>query len=317
MDNNPIQYRYNTTILVVTMVIILIVILLIAYNVNIPITLDTDSADIVIVGGTSACILAYRLSQRFPLKSIIILERGRNRRNDPIVYNIANAATAGYTEPYSKVLPTDSPGVVASVANINGGGSSINYALAVRGSPDFYNRKWREQLKLSYDDLVNDYFPRIESYHPINETLSSVRFTSGKVDIAQLPVNVNIWSRILPLIGAMFTEGFQVVGQALEILNNNGPLRASDSFSNNVVEAISNSKRVPVVDDYNAEVVNCVAIFPQIFIHNRVGIRQSTDVAYLPRSVIAFDHNGNGRGGYQGNVQFVPNATVHTLVVMS
>ncbi|CAH6419674.1 Glucose-Methanol-Choline (GMC) oxidoreductase [uncultured virus] len=303
---------YITGALIIISILIIIAIIFLSYRVHVPIPLDTETADIVIIGGgTSACIAAYRLSQRFPRKSIIILERGRDRRNDPIVYNIANAAIAGYAEPYSEVLPTNLPNVGVSVAKMNGGGSSHNFALVVRGSPDFYNDKWREQLHLSYDDLVNQYFPLIEAYYPITSNDSTedshVRFTSGKVHMTQLPVSISIGPRILPIIGAGFNQGFQVWGQALEILNNHGPLRASDSFSDAVVQAITTTKNVPIVPDYNTEVVNCTCTTSQLFVDNIIGIRQSTDVAYLPRDVIIFDVEGHGR---HNNLQFVPYANV-------
>lgn len=307
MDEYNIQY--NTALLAFMFILILIAIFFIVYNVNVPIPLDTENADIVIIGGgTSACIMAYRLSQRYPSKSIIILERGKDRRTDPIVYNIANGTTVGYTAPYSELLPTDFPNITASVAYLNGGGSSHNLALVVRGSPDFYNKQWREQLGLSYNDLVNEYFPLIEDYEPADSSnTSSLRFTSGKVKITQLPVSISIWPRIWPILVVFFNEGFGVLGQALEILNGHGPLRASDTFSNNITQTIAMMKNVPNTPDYNTDIVTCTANSPQIFIDNIIGIRQSTDVAYLPHSVITFDKNGNGR---RGNLQFVPNAVV-------
>ena len=299
------------------LIILIILIILVSYWANITLPLDTRSADIVIVGGgTSACIVAYRLSQRYPEKSIIILERGKDRRNDPIVYNVANAAIAGYTPPYSEVLPTDFPNTVVSVASMNGGGSSHNFALSVRGSPNFYNERWSQVLELSYDDLVRDYFPLIEAYHPLNPNESSpTRFKTGKVIMTQLPLTVSISGRIIPLIGAVFREGLQVIGQSLEILANHGPLRASDDFSDHLTRIIARSKNVPIIPDYNTEVVTCAATTPEIFVHNVVGIRQSTDVSYLPRSVIIFDKQGHGKSSFTGEggksgIQFVPNATV-------
>ena len=241
---NEYNVQYNTALLVILFILILMAIFFIVYNVNIPIPLDTENADIVIVGGgTSACIIAARLVQRYPLKSIIILERGKNRRTDPMVYNIANGFTIGYNPPYSELLPTDFPNITASVAYMNGGGSSHNLSLVVRGSPDFYNKQWREQLGLSYDDLVNQYFPLIENYQPADSTnTSSLRFTSGKVQMTQLPVSISIGPRIWPIIVLVLNEGLGALGQAVEILNGHGPLRASDAFSNNITQTIANRK---------------------------------------------------------------------------
>jgi len=52
------------------LIVVAIIIIACQISTSIPIPLDTDEADIVIVGGgTSACIIAYRLAQKYPTKS--------------------------------------------------------------------------------------------------------------------------------------------------------------------------------------------------------------------------------------------------------
>ena len=125
----------------------------------------TDNADVIIVGeGTAGCVIARRLHERNRKLKIVILERGVDRRNDRNIYNIANAVTAGFFPPYSEVLPTDFPNTGSSFALMFGGASSHNFALTVRGSPEFYNSLWEPVLGLSFKELV-PIFKRIEKYN--------------------------------------------------------------------------------------------------------------------------------------------------------
>ena len=70
------------------------------------------------------------------------------------------------------------------------------------------------------------------------------------------------------------------------------------------MNAIAKTKEVPV---YNVEIKNCAATTPELFV-DTIGIRQSTDVAYLSLDVILFDKNGR-----KGNLQWVPNAKVTNI----
>jgi choline dehydrogenase-like flavoprotein len=295
---------YKTTIVILVIVLIFVAVMVVK---NIPVTLDTNSADLIIVGaGTAGCILARNMSQKYPKKKVIVLDRGVNRRGDPNVYNIKNMVVAGFTLPYSETLPTDfSPTITAAVSKMIGGGSSHNFALAVRGSPDFYEREWQPQLNLSYKDLLK-YFARIESYHPefsSDRKPSPLRFTSGPIQITPLPTSLNLAPRILPMIGKIFTDGPGILGKAYVVVTDSGPLRASDSFTLNAMKIMG----VPIVEDYNTDVITCVAASPQLFVDSVVGIRQSTDVKYLPSSFIRIDSESRGRNE---NLQLVPNATV-------
>ena len=272
--------------------------------------LDTSEADIIIVGGgTAGCIIARRLSERFPHKHILILDRGVDRRNDPIVYNIKNQVTAGYSLPYSETLPTGIPGVVAAQSLMIGGCSSHNFSLAVRGSPDIYNGEWKTQLGLSYNDLL-PYFARIESYQPATPSTSKLRFTTGRIQITPLPTKISLLPRLLPALKLAGEVGLSILVKGLKVITDTGPLRASDTLSNNIVQALNTTRGVPVVDDYNTDVVVCTSVSPQLFVDSRVGIRQSTDVTYLDGRYIYIDQESRGKNR---NLQLSPNSTVTNI----
>jgi choline dehydrogenase-like flavoprotein len=307
------ERRRRARIVLIIIVVVIIVIMGIISSINKPIHLDHRSGDVIIVGGgTAGCILARRLSLKYPHKKIVVLDRGVNRSMDPIVYNIKNMLTAGFSQPYSEVLATDFPGVTASVSKMFGGGSSHNFALVVRGSPDYYNKSWKEQLGIDYNGLLT-YFERIEAYHPefsSNAPISPLRFTNGLIQMTPLPVSLNLAPRIRPL----FWRGVQdpsILGKALRVITDAGPLRASDTFSNNVIAVINNATTVPIVDDYNTDVVTCITTTPQLFVDSVVGVRQSTDVKYLDKRMIRIDSASRGRSyGSHGNLQIVPSARV-------
>ena len=237
-------------------------------------------ADIVIVGGgTAGFVVARRLSERFPHKKILVLERGENNTNNPIIYNPKNGPYAAYHAPFSQVLTTNFPNVQISLASTYGGGSSHNYSLAVKGSPDFYNNKWGPVLGLSYDQL-QPYFAKVDSM----------------MQITPLPTSIDVKSKILPVL----TQGPGTAIKAASIFLNKGALRAGDAFSDVVVQSIASTKNIPIVDNYNGHFEVCVSKTPQVFISGSTGIRQETFNTYLPA-----DYRAKAK-----NLVIVPNATV-------
>lgn len=280
---------------VILLGVVILIVLLIWWLVRPqPIALEVDRADLIIVGaGSAGCILARRLSERFPQLQIVVLEQGTNQRDDPHVYNLSLAPQISSRPPYSQVLQLDFPGASGSVGTMYGGSSSHNYGLMVKGSPDFYNGAWRQQLGLSYEQLA-PYFARVDRM----------------VGITPLPVSVNLASRIGPALSEAFQEGPGILWKGLQVLTHLGPLRASDSFSRAVTQAIHRSKGVPIVQDYNGPVGACTSETPQMSIDPAVGIRQSTDVTYLPSSYITIDSEGRGRNR---NLQLVPHAQVERI----
>lgn len=252
-----------------------------------------NEADVVIVGaGTSGCAFARRLHEKHPLWKILVLDRGVDRRNDRFVYNIGKAGQTAYTEPYSEVITTDQDNVVASVAKMYGGGSSHSFALAVRGSDEFYKTHWLPMLDMSTNKL-EEYMRRVESYSGTSEEPES-RGVSGPVLISQLPSSVNILSRILPVIYRIATGGITVLLQALTIYTSSvGQLRGSGPFIDAFTESISRGKKVPIVEDYNTGIGACVSGIPQLFSDPTIGIRSSSNTAYIPTTLLSSSSGSN------------------------
>lgn len=269
-------------------------------------------ADIIIIGlGTAGSIVARRLSEGLPNHKIIVLERGRNERHNQVVYNDANGIVAAYNEPFSVVLPSDNANVQVSTASMYGGGSSHNFGLAVRGSPQYYNGLWKQILGLSYEDTI-PYFKKVEAYQGKSEA-PFLRGTRGKIHVYQLPLQLDTTKMIWPLIKKAFSKGgggFGTLSKSFNTFTNMGPLRASDNFSNSMMRSIVSLASVPIVEDYNTEVIACTASTSQLFIDPVTGLRSSTDVAYLPNTFIKMDKIGNGQNR---NLQLVPNAFVDRI----
>lgn len=310
------------------MIIIIIVTITIAafitliYTDTIPKKVDTSNADIVIIGaGTAGCILAKRLNNKHPKKRILILERGIDRHNDKNVYNIANAAIAGYELPYSEVIPTsDTPPSGISVGKMYGGGNSHNFASAVHGSPRFYEAEWGPVLNLTKYDFAR-YVKKIENYAGTSEN-KYARGRQGAILIEQFPVSVSVLPRIIPVIKRFVSlkavEGFRMIFRSLDIYFNSGALRAPDDFSNSITKSISESTTpiIPIVNDYNL-FENCTSISPQMFFDTVTGRRSSTDVDYTTPLSIVRDRNGDGVGGRNNNIHIKSGATVERVVILN
>ena len=296
---------------VILMIVILFLTIIFLFNyMNSPIKLNTGEADIVIIGlGTAGSIMARRLHDNLPNHKIIVLERGNNKRNDPNVYNTSKAALVAYNDKYSSLLKSDNSNVQVTIGSMYGGSSSHNFGLVVHGSPEYYNML-KQYIGLSYSDQIS-YFKRIEKYSGKSQN-KFLRGDNGNIQIYQLPTKLNVFNNILPLVGRFLSQnisqGINTISKSINVLQNMGPLRASDNFSNIMITAINKLKSVPVVEDYNAGINLCVSASQQLFIDNITGLRSSTDVAYLPMDYIMMDDIGNAK---KNNLQIVPNATVN------
>lgn len=253
--------------------------------------IDRECADIIIIGaGTAGSVLGRRLHERHPHLKILIMERGQDRHADPKVYNIAKALEIAYNEPYSETIPTKVSAALAelevkaevSVARLTGGASSHNLGLVVRGSPDFYNGVWQDQLKLSYKDLdrKGGVFDRI----------------ACQMEISELPIDVNVLTRIGPVFKKAYgkydaVEATRVLQRTATVAANAGPLRAGDDFSDVLLKTLKKTRpTVKIVDDYNSGVEACASKKPRLFVDGILGIRSSSDVAYLSPSYLLRHH---------------------------
>ena len=298
---------YNKIFLSVIIIIIVILCLGIILN-NLPLNLETSKADIIIIGlGTAGSIIARRLHDALPNYKIIVLEKGKNRRNDPVVYNSANAVEAAYNNNYSTLLNSDNPDVQITVGSMYGGSSSHNFGLCVHGSSSFYIQNWLKYLNMTEYKFAS-YINKIESYMGKTEN-TNMRGSTGFLKVSQMPEKINVASRILPLLNKTFFEGFNLLYKSANVYFNAGPLRASDNFCKNVNNAIKKLKIVPIVEDYNIFNTSTCST-QQLFIDGVSGLRSSLDVAYLPNDYIFIDHLGKAKTG-NGNLQIVPNARVN------
>ena len=307
----------NMLIIIIIIIILILVlsIIFIYFNQNQVVKIDTSDADIIIIGlGTAGSIIARRLHDLLPNVKILVLERGQNRSNDPNVYNPENGGIAAYSSPYSQLLKSDNLNVQVTVGTMFGGSSCHNFALTVHGSPEYYNGDWYRQLGLNYNMMI-PYIKRVENYRGQSQS-PQFRGTSGKLKIYQLPQTLLVWNQILPLLKRAASEGIingiKTISQSFNTYRNIGPLRASDIFSDVMISSITSLKNIPVVEDYNANVGNCVSSTPQLFVDNVTGLRSSPNVEYLPSSLIKMDTIGNGKT-FNGNLQIKPNAIVNKI----
>jgi len=235
-------------------------------------------ADIVIVGsGPGGCVMARRLHDKYPHLSIVLLERGKDYRNDRNVYRSEAALSVAYSEPYSEVIPCDFPGVTCSAAKMVGGGSQHNFGLVVKGSTQFMSKEWIPTFGSSEAEfkLLRD---KIEA----------------RMDITPLPVSINLIARALPSLGALLSKGMEEIKQGIDVVSHIGPLRANDELSNWLSSSMShaNNPQARLVEDYNAGHsqsdkdgtggVNIVCHTPRLFVDKVLGIRAGVPRAYLP-----------------------------------
>jgi choline dehydrogenase-like flavoprotein len=279
------------TALAIIFVVILIIIILTIYTFFCWLAdrrlkfVNRECADIIIVGGgTAACVLGRRLHEAHPHLHILMMERGADRHADPKVFNVAKALEVAYSPPYSEVLQTKSSHELreaqltptVSVATMLGGASSHNYSLVVVGSPEYYNRYWKQHLGLSYHDLSRSggIFDRMRC----------------QLEISDLPVEIHPLQMIGPAIKKAYhkydaVEATRVLERTVNVGANSGPLRAPDNISDIILIAIKATRpSARIVDDYNCKVVACASKQPQLFVDGVLGIRGSADVTYLSQT---------------------------------
>lgn len=299
----------NKNIYYVILILIIIVAYLFNLNYNENIMIDTRSADIIIIGlGTSGSIMARRLHDNLPNLKILVLERGQNRSSDPNIYNISKGDIAAYNSTYSSVLKSDNPNVQVTVGSMYGGSSSHNYGLVVHGSPEYYNQLGKI---LNINNFL-PYFKKVEKFTGQSENMS-IRGINGKLQVSQLPTKIDIINKIIPFVGLAYNYKFKIISESINVLNNSGPLRASDSFSNIINKAIQDIKQIPIVEDYNSGLEICTCATPQLFVDSNTGLRCSTNVGYLPPGYIRMDNTGYSTSN-NNNLHIVPNCIVDKII---
>ena len=132
-----------------------------------------QSFDFIIVGGgTAGCVVASRLHEGGPSKSILLVERGPDERSNPVITNpAATPLIPVTTNLVSKYDTIPQPGlanrsILNMAGNILSGSSAVNYGMWSRGDKVDYEQ-W---AKLSCDDRwtyerMMPYFNRSEHHH--------------------------------------------------------------------------------------------------------------------------------------------------------
>lgn len=141
-----------------------------------------------VIGGTTSCVVAARLSNADPNLSILVVERGPDNWNDPTVTNpllfMENILNLGGPNPrMSYYHGQEEPSaanraMVVPVGNVLGGGSSVNmltYTRAQREDLDGWKMPgWSADEMLPYMKKVPSPFSYfLTSSKPLNSTESS------------------------------------------------------------------------------------------------------------------------------------------------
>lgn len=98
-----------------------------------------NTADFVVVGGgLSGCVIASRLKQRYPNRSIVLLEAGQDEHANPVIQNPWGGfglAGTSLMHNYDTVPQRNLDGrqIQNNGGKVLSGGSAVNYGTWTRG----------------------------------------------------------------------------------------------------------------------------------------------------------------------------------------
>lgn len=242
-------------IIIIFLVLFIVVSLLILHEQRYITNKIPPKADYLIIGGgVAGCVLARRLSEKYPNDKIVILERGKDRRHEQKVYRTDLAGQIVYKLPYSESLETNYQNIMASSARMYGGGSSHNYGLVVESSDQYYKNYTNINQKLYRDSVYR--------------MMSNVRVSE----------NVS-FSPSLNFVPKHNLKSFILEG--LNVFYNLGPLGMKEKDLNKFTRVFHHEIPSPIVDNYNGY-LDSIGKNHILFNDSTNGVRGSVNRQYLP-----------------------------------
>lgn len=252
--------------------------------------------DYIIVGAGTAASTLIRFLSDDPKKSVLVLEKGGDHRDDPLVDNVGyglfggNASILTYDKEYSQNCNCPDQYNAAIDGNFvkyqpyangvgSGGSSQINYALSVRGTAHVYDEwaaisgdnRWTPTNLLPIQIGLEQYTGQSE--HP------EERGCTGALDITNTSINV----------------GIDFLGNPAD------PIDLKNALSE--VLTTESGKTVPVVNDYNVSGNELsVSLYQSNITPDYSFTRSYGFKEYLGEGVL--DANGNGVGDRDLKVLF-------------
>lgn len=143
----------------------------------------------VIRGGTAACITASRLAKADPNLRILVIEGGKNNKDDPLVRNpaifLAHLAPTSQTALFYKAnseKALNDREVIVPMGGLLGGGSSINFMMYTRAQAVDFD-SWKTE-GWDYKSLL-PLLKKLETYHPRGDDINmDLHGTDGPINVS-------------------------------------------------------------------------------------------------------------------------------------
>ncbi|KAI2624525.1 GMC oxidoreductase [Xylaria nigripes] len=184
---------------------------------------DLGEVDVIVSGGGSAgCVVASRLAEADPNLSILLIESGQSKYEDPTIvtpgmYGL-HLARETKTCDFHESKPSDKlagRSVVVTTGATLGGGSAINFTMYTRGQRDDYD-SW-ETPGWSTDELF-PFVKKLETYH--NSTDAAHHGFEGPMQISDGTYRVKrVEDAILKAAGVV---GWSEIEDLQTLEHNNG-----------------------------------------------------------------------------------------------
>ncbi|KAL9125523.1 MAG: hypothetical protein Q9217_005280 [Psora testacea] len=236
-----------------------------------------NSFDYIVVGsGCAGSALASRLSERYPGRSVLLVEAGPNPSYHPLVPQPLVAPMLRGSELDWKYESTLQPhlgnrAIYEAAGKALGGGSVINYGLWTRGdTQDYHNwAKLSGSDRWSYDGLL-PYFRKSENHY--NPKVDPKHYSAG----GPIPlVSTKSTGRLYPLRDLLASAWMDAGVERIADPNSGSPLGIGDA-----IECRQNLERVIASDVYNLKGVQVLTetLVSRVLIEDVEGTKTATGV---------------------------------------